>query len=147
LFLTDRRQPYADNERAFGGQNKTAWRAMRRRTINALRQLGAREAWQLRRHHRAKAIDTIASTKEQCALVSQITPHWFRHHLATFMLSNGGDIRAVMEQGGWRSMEVVLGYAHDVPERRRALIERMAVDTPSTRSGVRTTKKSIFSRI
>jgi len=31
-----------------------------------------------------------------------------------------------MEQGGWRSMDVVLGYAHDVPEQRRAHVNRMA---------------------
>jgi len=30
-----------------------------------------------------------------------------------------------MEQGGWLDMRSVLGYTHDVPSRRRALVGRM----------------------
>jgi len=148
LFLTDSHEPYVDNEREWGGQNKTAWKGMRRRTVKAMRCNSAREIRELRRSgERAKAIEMIAWTKDQCALLAQITPHWFRHHLATFMLSNGADIRSVMEQGGWRSMDVVLGYAHDVPEQRRAHVNRMAGSlSPSSRTsfthGIGTAQKS-----
>jgi hypothetical protein len=36
LFLTYRRKPYTDNGRAYGGQNKTAFKAARRRAIAAI---------------------------------------------------------------------------------------------------------------
>ncbi|MBV9153861.1 MAG: tyrosine-type recombinase/integrase [Alphaproteobacteria bacterium] len=126
LFLTDERVPYTDNRRAGGGQMKSAWAGMKRRTIRALRWQGAQSAKEWRRSgDNARAIETIAWTKDKCALVQQITPHWFRHNLATKMLSLGADPRAVMEQGGWRSMNVMIGYAHDVPERRRAIVDRL----------------------
>jgi hypothetical protein len=36
-----------------------------------------------------------------------------------------GDIRSAMEQGGWQDSRSLLGYSHDVPQRRRALISAM----------------------
>jgi site-specific recombinase XerD len=130
LFLTDEREPYAETHGAWSSQSKTAWRSMRRRTVKALRQRAIREILALRREgRRQEAIERIAETKDRCRVVLQITPHWFRHHLATFMLSSGADIRSVMAQGGWRNMDVVLGYAHDVPEKRRSFVRRMAIGT------------------
>jgi len=65
--------------------------------------------------------------RSDVALLRQVTPHWFRHRLATVMLATG-DIRSAMEQGGWEDSRSLLGYAHDVPQRRRALI--LAMDAP-----------------
>jgi site-specific recombinase XerD len=90
-----------------------------------MRRNSAREARELR-GRAVSAQKMIAWIKDQCALIAQITPHWFRHHPATFILSHGANIRSVMEQGGWRSMDVVLGYAHDIPEQRRAHVNSMA---------------------
>ena len=78
-------------------------------------------------------------------LLAQLTPHWFRHLLATTLLATG-DLRSTMEQGGWLDARSVMGYSHDVPNRRRALVEQMAapeapIDTPLTRDRV-TSQKS-----
>jgi hypothetical protein len=59
------------------------------------------------------------------ALLAQLTPHWFRHLLATNLLATG-DLKSTMEQGGWRDARSVMRYAHDVPERRRQLVRQMA---------------------
>jgi hypothetical protein len=48
LFLADRGQPYADNGKAAGGQTKTAFRGMVRRTCVELRRRALIEAAQLR---------------------------------------------------------------------------------------------------
>ena len=51
--------------------------------------------------------------------VASITQHWFRHKLATDILSLTGDLRAAMAQSGWRDVDSMIGYVHDVPKRRR----------------------------
>ncbi|HEY0522706.1 MAG TPA: tyrosine-type recombinase/integrase, partial [Stellaceae bacterium] len=126
LFVTHRKQPYAYNGKEFGGQNKSAFAGMKRRTIASLRAAGAMEAWRLRRDgRRAEAYEAIRQAKAAASLIAQVTQHWFRHGLATTLLSRGADLRSVMDQGGWLTAESVLGYTHDVPERRRALVEQM----------------------
>jgi integrase len=138
LFLTHRREPYEDNDKAYGGQTKRAFQGMKRRTIQSLRDRAAVRASDLRRiGKRAEASSVIGKAKEQASLVAQVTPHWFRHRLATTMLSKTGNLRAVMEQGGWSS-DIVLTYAHDVPEHRRELVNQMVgpladIDTSLTR--------------
>lgn len=133
LFLTERRKPYKYNDGEWGNQLKSAWRGMRRRAIADLRRRGAALARELRRRgDRDEAREAIAATRDQCSLVAQVTPHWFRHHLATFMLSNGADLRSAMDQGGWRDPNSVIGYSHDVPAVRRAFVEKMAGQPVST---------------
>ncbi len=44
LFLTHRREPYADNDKAYGGQTKRAFQGMKRRTIQSLRDRAAARA-------------------------------------------------------------------------------------------------------
>jgi len=105
---TGRHLPYTDNGRAYGGQNKTAFRAMRRRTAETLR---------------------AAGRADDAHLVEQVTQHWFRHLLATTLLARSGDMRSVMEQGGWLDPRSVVGYTHDVPARRRSLIA--GLDAPN----------------
>lgn len=95
LFLTDEGLPYADNERAYGGQTKTAFNGLKRRVVARLRAEG-RDA--------------------EADLVAQVTPHWFRHGLATNLMASGVDMRSIMSQGGWETIESVQTYAHQVPE-------------------------------
>jgi site-specific recombinase XerC len=105
-----------------------------------LRDRAAARASDLRRiGKRAEARSVIGKAKEQASLVAQVTPHWFRHRLATTTLSKTGNLRAVMEQGGWSS-DIVLTYAHDVPEHHRELVNQMVdpqpdIDTSLTRGG------------
>lgn len=126
LFLTHRRQPYKDNGRAWGGQNKTAFNAMKRRTAGAIRRAGAAEAKRLWRAGEKKgARDVAAEVRETATLVGRVTQHWFRHLLATKMLQLG-DMRSTMAQGGWLDPRSVMGYAHDVPEHRRGIVGRLS---------------------
>jgi len=128
FFLTDDGLPYTDNGSTSGGQNKSAIRGMKRRTIRTIRARAAAEAWRRRRAgDRRGAVAAIAAAKDQAALVAEVTQHWFRHKLATEMMSRTGDLRAVMEQGGWRDVDSVMGYIHDVPARRRELIDTLPI--------------------
>ena len=132
LFLTDRRRPYAYNDKAAGGQTKTAFRGMKRRASAVLRRAALTEAIRLRRagdHFAARAF--WRAMRADLELLAQLTPHWFRHLLATNFLASG-DLRATMEQGGWRDVRSVMGYAHDVPQRWRALVAALAApNTPA----------------
>jgi site-specific recombinase XerD len=117
--------PYADNGKTSGGQNKTAFNGMKRRTVKAIRQRAAADALAYRiTGNREAAWAAIAAAKDQAALVASVTQHWFRHKLATEL---GHDLRAAMEQGGWRDVESVMNYIHDVPARRRELIDALPI--------------------
>ena len=131
LFLTHRKEPYADNGRAGGGQNKTAFNAMKRRTAYAIRKAAAGEAMHLRRQkQRQAAWEVVREAKDTSALVMRVTQHWFRHLLATKMLQLG-DLRSTMEQGGWLDPRSVMGYAHDVPDHRRGIVEKLSFQSDS----------------
>jgi hypothetical protein len=132
FFLTDEGAPYADNGKASGGQNKSAFNGMKRRAVKTIRQRAAAE---VRMYHRAgdrkAAWNAIIAAKDQAALVASVTQHWFRHKLATAL---GRDLRAAMEQGGWRDVESVMGYIHDVPAERRQLIDNLPIGDTRDRS-------------
>jgi hypothetical protein len=57
-----------------------------------------------------------AVVRAQLEVLAQLTPHWFRHLLATDMATR---IIDGMEQGGWLDIRSFKGYSHDVPDRRR----------------------------
>jgi hypothetical protein len=98
---------------------------MVRRALVSLRRTALREAVALRRQGRgAEARALWAAAHADIVLLAQLTPHWFRHLLATTMMAEG-DLRSTMEQGGWLDMRSVLAYTHDVPSRRRALVGQM----------------------
>ena len=129
LFLTHRLRPYAKPKpgKPAGGQTKTAFKGMVRRTITALRSAALAEAARLRRAGQgAAARDHWRAVRDSdIALLAQLTPHWFRHLLATNLLATG-DLLSTMAQGGWLDARSVMRYAHDVPERRRKLVGEMA---------------------
>jgi len=131
LFLTPRKLAYSD--RAGGTQNKTAFNAGKRRAIQALREEAAAEARRLRRAGKSgEGRELVARAGADAGLLALVTQHWFRHLLATEMAAT--DIRAGMEQGGWKTVSAFLGYAHDVPEhRRKAVAARVDLDTSLTR--------------
>jgi integrase len=130
LFLTDQRSPYIDNGRAAGGQMKTAFKGMVKRAAAAWRARALRHAAALRREGQgAAAREYWAAARSDLALLNQLTPHWLRHLLATTMLASG-DLRSTMEQGGWLDPRSVLGYSHDVPQRRRAVVAALPAPDP-----------------
>ncbi|WP_180982428.1 tyrosine-type recombinase/integrase [Methylocella silvestris] len=120
FFLTYKRKPYADNGRGGGGQNKTAFLAAKRRARRAILGRAFDEAKGLkRRGRREDALSVLLRARDDARLLRRLTQHWFRHLLATRMRH---DLRAAMEQGGWRDERSILGYIHDVPEGRRAIV-------------------------
>lgn len=124
LFLTYRRKPYADNGRAYGGQNKTAFRAARRRAITATQEAAENNALRLIAAGKEKEAELVRDQAHADAvLLGRVTQHWFRHLLATRLLRL--DPRAAMEQGGWLDIRSVIGYAQDVPAHRRQLVVDM----------------------
>jgi hypothetical protein len=93
---------------------------MKRRTVRTIRSRAADEAQACRRDRdREAAWAVIATAKDHAGIVASITQHWFRHKLATDILSLTGDLRGAMAQGGWRDVDSVIGYVHDLPERPR----------------------------
>jgi integrase len=137
LFLTDTREPYAEG----GKYGRRAFQSARAAVIANLRRRAAQEAWERRQvladrpgeERRASAREAIGERLAQAELVAKVTPHWFRHRFATMALADGMDLRGAMEQAGWLDYRSVMGYAHDVPMRRREAIERLAIlPTPDT---------------
>jgi site-specific recombinase XerD len=55
-------------------------------------------------------------------LVALVTPHWFRHNMATRMLVAGVDLKTIMQQGGWLTIESVIGYMHVPVDHQRAKV-------------------------
>jgi Phage integrase family len=124
LFLTYKRVPYVFNGRAYGGQNKTGFRAAKRRACKFIIDAGETEYRRLRKLGRIKAAaDTRENAKADAALVESVTQHWFRHMVATKLVRL--DPRAAMEQGGWLDFRSVMAYAHDAPAHRRRLVNEM----------------------
>jgi len=136
LFLTDCREPYSRRglEQGWGGANKQAFRAMRRRAILAK----LRASVKLRR---AGELEAALAAKGQAKLLRQVTQHWLRHWFATYAQAAGMPLRLVMEQGGWRDERSVLGYQHDVPAVRRRLIEALPIGTEAPASSPAAGKK------
>jgi hypothetical protein len=121
FFLTYKKRPYVDNGRDGGGQNKTGFNAAKRRARLIVLDIAFSEARELRRKKaRAAALDVLLQARSDARLLRKVTQHWFRHMLATRMRH---DLKAAMEQGGWRDLKSVMGYIHDVPAARRAAVE------------------------
>lgn len=120
LFLTDRRRPYVDNGKTSGGQNKTAFRAGRRAAIKFTLRLAVRA-------RRAGDLAAYVAHRNDARLLALVTPHWFRHLLATTMLADKTDIRSLMEQAGWRDPRSALRYSHLVKTAQRAAVDRLPI--------------------
>lgn len=125
LFLTRTRKPYKPHDLSGGGRNRRGFATMKRRAIKAAGAMALRRARELVAiGDQQGAAAVIADARRVRGLMRQITQHWFRHALATRMMSEG-DLRSTMEQGGWLSPESVMGYTHDVPEHRREIVNRI----------------------
>jgi hypothetical protein len=121
LFLTPQGRPYKNNGKAWGGQNKTGFNGAKRRARRTLLKRSFEASRAARRAgHREQALSILLEGRADVRLLRKVTQHWFRHLLATRMAHL--DLRSTMDQGGWDDHRSVLGYVHDVPERRRALV-------------------------
>ncbi len=115
LFLTDRNRPYKDNGKAWGGQNKAAWKGTRRRAVRTLLRASVRA-------RRAGDAALAVALKADARLVRQVTQHWFRHLIATELLARGTDPRTIMDQSGWDDIRSLMRYAHVVDQVRRQAV-------------------------
>jgi integrase-like protein len=142
LFLTFRRQPYTDNGKTGGGQNKTGFNAAKRRSARTIIEAGEAAYTRLvGRGNRKAAIEARDHATADAALIGKVTQHWFRHMLAQKMLRR--DPRAAMEQGGWLDIRSVIGYSHDAPEYRRQLVNELDdMGTSQTRAVEPKSKKA-----
>jgi len=65
--------------------------------------------------------------------------HCNRHTFASRLVMAGADLRAVQELGGWRSLGMVMKYAHQSPGHRLAAVEALVrapeLARPPRRSG------------
>lgn len=129
LFLTDRGEPYADNAKAWGGQTRRAFHTARWRTVKQLLRAAVRA-------RRAGDDADYVQHRTDARLIAQVTPHWFRHLIATNMLSGRVDIKSVMEQAGWLDPRMALRYAHLVKSAQRAGVLALPIG-----SGAATEKK------
>ena len=64
------------------------------------------------------------------------TWHGLRHTFASRLAMAGVDPRTIQELGGWRTLALVMRYAHLSPTHLRAAVERLVVDSPGSRGAV-----------
>ena len=79
---------------------------------NRLRPLSTYSAENIVRKHAAKA-----------RLTMRVTPHMFRHTLATMLLENGADLRSIQETLGHASISTTEIYTHVSAERKRRVMQ------------------------
>lgn len=144
LFISARRQPYKERfitidgveTTLTGGETRVSFRGMVSRAGRELRRRALTEAAALRHQgHNADARKLWHATQSDLELLDDLTPHWFRHLLATEYVATG-DLRSGMEQGGWLHLKSLLSYAHDIPEHRRSIVvARPAPPLPGSDGG------------
>ncbi len=149
LFLTDRNERYADNGKSSGGQIDTAFKGARRRAVKHLIRLAVRArrsaAGAAARGDEAGAEATMAAYvlhRTDARLVAKVTPHWFRHLLATTWLANGGDIKTLMKQAGWLDPRMLLKYAHAVEAAQRAQVAALPIGAAAAAAPMAVRKSS-----
>jgi Phage integrase family len=63
--------------------------------------------------------------------------HGLRHSFASRLVMAGVDLRTVQELGGWRTLMMVMRYAHLSPTHLHAAVERIAAVPGGSRGGVK----------
>lgn len=119
-FLTNKGKPYVDFGGRWGGRIKKGFNAARRRAADYLIEEAKRKV-------ATGLAETIEETEEfgRAASLRKATPHWLRHSMATHMLKGGADLGTTMAQGGWRDARSLSIYDHDIPDHRRAAVNRI----------------------
>ncbi len=64
--------------------------------------------------------------------------HCLRHTFASRLVMAGVDLRTVAELGGWRTLQMVMRYAHLAPQHQLEAVERLTQATPAAPSGTPT---------
>jgi integrase len=134
LFLTKAGKPY-NMESGLSGHNRTAFENAKFRANAVRRRQAITLCRQLRQQGR---IDDAHQVTGQAwadrKLMRQITQHWLRHLLATTMMAMKAPVRVAMDQAGWLTVESFMGYAHDVPEVRRQVVDQLPIPAPAKKA-------------
>jgi hypothetical protein len=131
LFITKSGKPYK-TENDLSGHNRTAFGVAKRKAVIARRRQALQLALEFRRQGRSdEARAAIGQAWSDIRLMRQVTQHWFRHLLATTTMALQAPIRVGMDQGGWLTVESYMAYAHDVPDVRRAVVEKLPLPLPA----------------
>jgi hypothetical protein len=127
LFLTKTGKPY-NMANGLSGHNQTAFNNAKVRANAVRRRQAVTLCRQLRSQGRTtEAREVAGQAWADRKLMRQITQHWFRHLLATTMMAMQAPARVAMDQAGWLTVESFMGYAHDVPEVRRQVVEQLPI--------------------
>ncbi len=67
---------------------------------------------------------TVKKVAHEAGIVSNVSPHVFRHSFATHMMENGADLRAVQEMLGHVDISTTQVYTHVTSERLREVFKK-----------------------
>jgi len=70
------------------------------------------------------AADLLRVLSARSGLAKKITPHWFRHTMATLMLENGADLRSIQELLGHSSIKTTEIYTHVSSARQHSVLQQ-----------------------
>lgn len=127
LFLTKAGKPYAPDSH-WGSQNRKAFNNAKARANAVRRRQALALCLELRQQGRiVEAREVAGQAWTDLRLMRQVIQHWFRHLLATTLMSMNAPARVAMDQAGWLTVESYMAYAHDVPEVRRQVVDQLPI--------------------
>jgi site-specific recombinase XerD len=68
--------------------------------------------------------DLLKMLSARSGVAKKITPHWFRHTMATLMLENGADLRSIQELLGHSSIKTTEIYTHISSVRQHSVLQQ-----------------------
>jgi integrase len=89
-----------------------------------------------------RSIRTAFDTACRHAKLTGVTPHGLRHTLASRLMMAGGNLRTVMELGGWKNLAMVRQYSHLRQKCQMEAVELLARNSPSVFTTVQEVRNS-----
>jgi len=80
---------------------------------------------------RLKSIKSAFDTACRRANLPDVTPHTLRHTFASRLAMAGVDLRTIQELGGWKSISMVMRYAHLSQKHKREAVELLVQNSPT----------------
>ncbi len=81
-------------------------------------------------HARRDIRTAFENARMRAGLGEDVTPHVLRHTFCSRLVTEGVDLRTVMELGGWSSLTMVQRYSHLSPRHKAEAVERLARKIP-----------------